>query len=203
MKKKRKCGIPINFIDSFEKIKKVHKSIPSFDFDCKNCKNNCCISPYISIAEFIYVAKYIINNFENANEIMFRDNGRNCDGILICPFLTKEKLCLIYPVRHYKCRMTGMSILDDIFTDVCDHKKELNLESPKITKQEWYDWVELLTKANKKFNYTDQKTFQAWLVFYFKDKDKLDTNEIVIQELIKNYLNMEEFIPFANINDFI
>ena len=203
-KKKKKNGnyFTVNFIDSFEKIKKVHKEIPIFDFDCKNCSHNCCVSPYISIMEFIYTARYILKNFNNANEILFNDNGRNNDGVLMCPFLTKEKLCSIYPVRHYKCRMTGMDILDDIFTEVCEHKKELNLSSPKIDKKEWYGWVELLTKANKDFNYQEQKNFQEWLRFYFEDEERLTPHEIKIRELIKNYLNIDDYIPFIDIDDF-
>ncbi|MCK9442520.1 MAG: hypothetical protein M0Q13_14010 [Methanothrix sp.] len=202
--KNKKRGIVVDFIDSFEKIKKVHKNIPNFDFDCKNCKKNCCVSPYISIIEFIYVTRYIIKNFEKPNEILFKDNGRNSDGILLCPFLTNEKMCLIYPVRHYKCRMTGMDILDDIFTDVCEHKKELKWNlTPTITKQDWYSWIELLTKANKSFNYDDQRTFQSWLRFCFQEKEKLNNHEIAIQDLIKNYLNIDNYIPYIDANDFL
>lgn len=200
-KNKKKNGISVDFIDSFKKIKKVQDSIPNFDFNCKDCKNNCCISPYISIAEFIYVTRYIIKNFEKPNELLFNNNGRNCDGILICPFLSKNKMCSIYPVRHYKCRMTGMDIVDEFFVNVCENRDKLNLR-PLITKESWYSWVELLIKANKNFQYEDQKTFQAWIKFYFEDKDKLDEHELRIQELIKNYLIIDNYIPFINTNEF-
>jgi Fe-S-cluster containining protein len=203
MGKKKKINFnTINIIDSFDKIKKVHKDIPEFDFGCRNCPNNCCVSPYISIIEFIYVSRYILKNFSNSNEILMKDNGRNKDGILMCPFLDSQKRCLIYPVRHYKCRITGMDILDDIFTDVCQNKKEIGLISPEITKKEWYGWVELLIKANKDFKYQEQKTFQSWIDFYFEDDNKLSLHEIRIRQVIKDYLNIEKFIPYITIDDF-
>jgi Fe-S-cluster containining protein len=201
-KKIKQTFSQINFLDSFDKLRTVHKSIPNFDFDCKNCKNNCCVSPYISIIEFIYVVRYILKNFKRSNEILNRDNGRNNDGILMCPFLNNEKQCLIYPVRHYKCRMTGMDILDDIFLDGCDHKREIGLKSPKITKEEWYKWIEILTKANRNFKYDDQKTFQSWISFYFEFEYRLNDNEKRVRKILKNYLHIEEYIPHININDF-
>lgn len=200
--KSQQSWCQINFADSFSKIKKVHKNIPNFNFDCKNCPKNCCVSPYISIVEFVYVMRYIIGNFNEPHKVISKDNGRNADGFLMCPFLDGDMRCLIYPVRHYKCRMTGMDVLDDIFTEVCEHKKVVGLKSPEISKEEWYEWVKILTKANKDFRYDEQKTFQKWIQFYFEDKENLNDNENKVRTLIKNYLHIEEYIPYADVDDF-
>lgn len=196
-------GSCINLIDSFDKLRKVHKNIPNFDFDCKNCEKNCCVSPYISVVEFLYVAGYIIRVYEEPYKVLLKNNGRNSEGFKICPFLDENRRCLIYNVRHYKCRMTGMDILDDFFTEVCIHKQELGLSSPKITKKEWIEWVTVLTKINKPLNYSEQLFFDDWLTFYFKNDDELSKNEIKVRNFLKDYLHLEDYIPNATAEDLI
>src|SRR4030042_1753110 len=194
-KRKNQYSLKVNAMDSFEKISKACKSTPNFDFDCKNCNENCCVSPYISIAEFLYVANYIIQKYDDPYKVLLRDNGIDKNGVQICPFLDSDKRCLIYNVRYYKCRMTGMDILDAVFTDVCQHKKAIGVKSPNITREQWLLWVNLLTKANKPFNYIEQLQFHSWIKFYFEDDHKLKPNQIKARDFLRNYLMLDQYIP--------
>lgn len=205
-KKKKKINgfsCTINLVDGFEKLRKVHKSIPEFNFDCTGCKKNCCVSPYISVIEFLYVSSHILRSFDEPYKILLNDNGRNEYGFKVCPFLDKNKRCLIYKVRHYKCRMTGMDILDKLFTDVCEHKVEKSLKSPEITKEKWLEWIAILTKINKPFDYSEQLFFDEWLTFYFKGDDELNKKEIRVRDFMRNYLRLENYIPKLSVDDLI
>ena len=70
-KKVQQSWCHVNFADSFDMVRKVNKEIPDFDFDCKNCKNNCCVSPLVSIVEFVYVVRYILKNLFNKKRRTF------------------------------------------------------------------------------------------------------------------------------------
>lgn len=208
-KKKRKRKKPnayllsVNMLDSFDKIKKVHRAIPECDFDCDNCNENCCVSPYICIAEFLYVASYILRKFNEPYKILLRDNGKDINGVTICPFLDDDKKCLIYSVRHYKCRMTGMDILDSVFAEVCQHKHVVGIKSPKITKEQWVRWVDVLTRVNKPLKYNEQLQFHEWIKFYFDDDYRLDSAQIRVRDFLRNYLKLNDYIPVMTSEDLI
>lgn len=202
-KKKGSYLLSVNMMDGFEKIRKVLRAIPECDFDCDNCNDNCCVSPYISIAEFLYVASYILRKFDDPHKILLKNNGKNDSGVSICPFLDNDKRCLIYSVRYYKCRMTGMDILDTVFTDVCHHKHDAGIKSPEITKDQWLRWVNVLTRVNKSFNYDEQLQFHEWLNFYFEDDYKLKKNQVKARDFLRNYLKLEEHIPVLTADDLL
>src|SRR4030042_1932836 len=122
----------------------------------------------------------------------FEKISKACKSI---PFFDSDKRCLIYNVRYYKCRMTGMDILDAVFTDVCQHKKAIGVKSPNITREQWLLWVNLLTKANKPFNYIEQLQFHSWIKFYFEDDHKLKPNQIKARDFLRNYLMLDQYIP--------
>jgi hypothetical protein len=85
-----------------QKLTQLYNQIPKSA--CPPDCGKCCGILYPSTAE--------VNNIKNwciQHKIEFKEFHMNID--LDCPYLSKEKQCIIYPVRPFLCRMMGVSDL--------------------------------------------------------------------------------------------
>jgi len=88
----------------------LYKMIP--EFKCKDKCGDCC--GYISFSryELKIIKRYLKrNNLKikvHPNKPLTRFFNSYIIGDPFCPFLTKDKKCLIYPVRPTICRLFGV-----------------------------------------------------------------------------------------------
>lgn len=99
---------------------------------CKNC-GGCCGPVPASEKEIVNIKKHLKDNSELKNNL-----GKSKS--LTCIFRdTKEKKCLIYPVRPLICRLMGVA--EGL---VCEHGNSANIDGVKLMKQGFTDKPDLL-----------------------------------------------------------
>lgn len=182
------------------KIDELYKKLP--EVGCTGC-GLCCVSPTSTLAEFIYLFKYLEDNLSDEQIISFIQTPakihEDYEGNTHCPFLDKKR-CAIHPGRAGACRLFGIPSLKDMNIqnmEECKYNIEVisgRGDLPYI--ESWLD--ELFEFENTLYPFGTEPYFvkgfniHTWLDIIFDNS--IDFNVFSsIKETISNNLNISKF----------
>lgn len=177
-----------------KKLESIYSELP--ETICNNC-GKCC-SQYRTInvysIEFFYIKEFL--NDKLLGEVLDRikvnifrtsidfKKIRDFYPTNLCPFLNKEKKCIIYPRRPFTCRaygLRGVAKSKDCVNQICS--KQVQCKSVKLLESTYTEWncCETQTLRSKIEKLSD---------YYFIDREN---NQIFNRTNIQNWLCLSLF----------
>ncbi|MGD9201029.1 MAG: YkgJ family cysteine cluster protein [Chitinispirillia bacterium] len=173
----------------FLQLEKLYSELP--ELSCKEC-GLCCVSPTCTLSEFIYLFKYLCENYpgHTVKEYVLTplEIHPSYEGNLRCIFL-KNGRCIIHAARTGACRLFGMPNLHKFeINDLEECRNNITVISGNSDITFIKAWLDKLVALNESlYHFSEEPYFirgfniQCWLDIYFDDSLDFDVfNEIKV-----------------------
>jgi Fe-S-cluster containining protein len=187
-------------------LKASYDSLPSLH--CGDCWGECCVSPTVTVAEFIYMMKFAQKEFSLLRFTEFLEQDIREHPVHLgnahCRFQHKENgNCQVYPGRGMACRLHGHEALRAFETEemvFCDKKPDHDL---KLNHKTLEDKLETLRELNGEFGlafeapyYLVSLNIESWIDLVYLPE--INTNRPDLLQLKNTIINHCELPTIPN-----
>lgn len=200
---------------SFTRLESLYKIVPGVPC-IAGCKG-CCVSPTITLTEFIYMMRYLLKTYKREIFLKFitypmRPHPQ-FEGNYYCRFQSENGYCGLHEGRALACRLHGLPVIEDLGIKNLENCTIMDKsECPQVNVKEINGWIDELLLCNQELrpDYGDEfhhiigLNVECWLDIAFWDN--ISSNIIrnlqnLIRSLLPEDLIINGYLPHTEISE--